>query len=358
MCNSSTTTDAHLAGNHAGLEQLFRARVIAFLVEARLLPVDRARMLHGWVHSGFQVHQSRRIAANECQDMERLAQYIVRNPFSVAKMQVNRSGDSILYRSGMNAKIKRNFQVFTACDFIAAITQHIPDKRFQMVRYYCWYSKKMRGQRRKRAEEAQEEAARKSAATAEQECGAKENTAIQIIEHFPPKARRIPSRSWRELIKKVWEVDPLLCPQCQHENMLHSGLVGRPLATLEKRSPINQLSQPPSSRFRRRLCRVGLGLLRGRCCLPQSPHLRPDREARDALAVTQQADLVDGVSDIGVVPMEPAVGGHETVRHGAHPARQRVKEGDSELAHRMVVGQVQLVPRAPAIDRLRDKPLR
>ena len=44
----------------------------------------------------------------------------------------------------MNAKIKRNFQVFTACDFIAAITQHIPDKRFQMVRYYGWYSNKMR----------------------------------------------------------------------------------------------------------------------------------------------------------------------------------------------------------------------
>jgi len=65
-------------------------------------------MLRGWVHSGFQVHQSRRIAANECQDMERLAQYIVRNPFSIAKMQANRSGDSILYRSGMNAKIKRN----------------------------------------------------------------------------------------------------------------------------------------------------------------------------------------------------------------------------------------------------------
>jgi hypothetical protein len=121
--------------------------VIAFLVEAGLLPLDRARMLRGWVHSGFQVHQSRRIAPNECQDMQRLAQYIVRNPFSIAKMQVNRSGDSILYRSGMNAKIKRNFQVFSACDFIAAITQHIPDKRFQMVRYYGWYSNKMRGQR-------------------------------------------------------------------------------------------------------------------------------------------------------------------------------------------------------------------
>ena len=193
------TTDAHLAGNHAGLEQLFRARVIAFLVEARLLPVDRARMLRGWVHSGFNVHQSRRIAAHECQDIERLAQYIVRNPFSVAKMQVNRSGDSILYRSGMNAKIKRNFQVFSACDLIAAITKQIPDKRFQMVCYYGWYSNKMRGQRRKRAEEAQAKPACESAA-------------IEIIEHPALKPRRIPSRSWRELIKKVWEVDPLRCP--------------------------------------------------------------------------------------------------------------------------------------------------
>ena len=101
----------------------------------------------------------------------------------------------------MNPKIKRNFQVFSACDFIAAITQHIPDKRFQMVRYYGWYSNKMRGQRRKRAEEAQEEAARKSAATAEQECGAGASAAIEIIEHRESKPRRIPSRSWRELIK-------------------------------------------------------------------------------------------------------------------------------------------------------------
>jgi hypothetical protein len=41
--------------------------------------------------------------------------------------------------------------------------------------------------------------------------------AIEIIEHRALKPRRIPSRSWRELIKKVWEVDPLLCPQCHHE---------------------------------------------------------------------------------------------------------------------------------------------
>ena len=85
--------------------------------------------------------------------------------------------------------------------FSAAITQHMPDKRFQMVRYYGWYSNKMRGQRRKRAEEAQEKAACESAAAAQQGCGALASAAIEIIEHRALKPRRIPSRSWRELIK-------------------------------------------------------------------------------------------------------------------------------------------------------------
>ena len=64
---------------------------------------------------------------------------------------------------------------------------------------------------------AHEEAACESAAAAQQGCGALASAAIEIIEHRALKLRRIPSRSWRELIKKVWEVDPLLCPQCHHE---------------------------------------------------------------------------------------------------------------------------------------------
>ena len=55
--------------------------------------------------------------------------------------------------TSLNPKIQRNFEVFTPCDFIAAITEHIPDKSFQIVRYYGWYSNKMRGQRDKHAAE-------------------------------------------------------------------------------------------------------------------------------------------------------------------------------------------------------------
>jgi len=188
------------------LEELFRVRVITFLAEKGFLPTERARMLRGWVHSGFNVHRSRRVLPGEREDLERLAQYIIRNPFSVEKIHVaepNRANPagSIIYRSGMNEKIHRNFEVFSPCDFIAAITQHIPDKSFQLVRYYGWYSNKMRGQRDKRAAEEAKAA----------------GNAVEVIDVSEHKPRRIPSAKWRELIKKVWEADPLLCPKCSRE---------------------------------------------------------------------------------------------------------------------------------------------
>jgi hypothetical protein len=84
---------------------------------------------------------------------------------------------------------------------IAAITQHIPDKSFQLVRYYGWYSNKMRGRRAKQAdEEAQAE-----------------GDAVEVIDVSAHEPRRIPSKKWRELIKKVWEADPLRCPKCSRE---------------------------------------------------------------------------------------------------------------------------------------------
>jgi hypothetical protein len=153
------------------------------------------------VHSGFNVHRSRPVLSDEREDLERLAQYIIRNPFSIEKMQVNQAAGSIVYRSGMNEKIHRNFEVFSPRDFIAAITQHIPDKSFQLVRYYGWYSNKMRGQRDKRAAEEAQAA----------------GNAVEVIDVSEHKPRRIPSPKWRELIKKVWEADPLLCPKCSRE---------------------------------------------------------------------------------------------------------------------------------------------
>jgi len=131
------------------LEQMFRMRVIKMLIEEGLLAEELASKLLGWKHSGFSVYNGKPIKRNDTDGLKRVAQYIIRNPFSEEKMSYNEENGTVIYRSRMHAKTKRNFEVFSAEDFIAAITQHIPEKGFQMVRYYGWYRNRARGERAK-----------------------------------------------------------------------------------------------------------------------------------------------------------------------------------------------------------------
>ena len=124
-----------------------------------------------------------------------LEEYILRNPFSVEKMTLESPTDLVIYRSRLNAKINRNFEVFSPTDFLAAITQHIPDKGAQMVRYYGWYSNKMRGVRQSRLPP---------------------QWVVRRPGVSPPPPVKLPSKRWRDLILRVWHVDPLRCPVCQN----------------------------------------------------------------------------------------------------------------------------------------------
>ncbi|MCR4291367.1 MAG: transposase [Candidatus Kuenenia sp.] len=109
-----------------------------------------------WRHSGLSVYNKARIAKDDEKGREALAQYIIRNTFSLEKLTYNQETGTVIYRSKMSHgkngvlhKFSTSFQIYTAEEFIAAITQHIPEKSFQMVRYYGWYSNKSRGLRKK-----------------------------------------------------------------------------------------------------------------------------------------------------------------------------------------------------------------
>ena len=72
---------------------------------------------------------------------------------SLEKLKYSDGDRSVIYRSKMaHGKNKRNFKVFSCMEFIASITQHIPETSFQLVRYYGWYSNRMRGDRKKQEE--------------------------------------------------------------------------------------------------------------------------------------------------------------------------------------------------------------
>jgi hypothetical protein len=75
-------------------------------------------------------------------------------------------------------------------EFIARVTSHIPDKGQVTVRYYGLYANAHRGKIKKAS-----------------------------LGSFPlrigeDELRRLPAKGWAEMIRKVYEVDPMLCPRC------------------------------------------------------------------------------------------------------------------------------------------------
>ncbi len=194
------------------LAELFRANVLKILKRKGLIDDQLIAKLLKWQHtSGFSVHNGVRLARDDSKGLTAVAQYILRNPFAQGKITFNETTGMVVYKSKMSHSKaeggKKNFVVYPACNFIAAITQHIPEKRCQMVRYYGWYSNKMRGERRKLEEEL----------TAANVAETKGDEAIEIVDVSIYKPRRIPTPTWRECIKKIWEIDPLKCPHCKAE---------------------------------------------------------------------------------------------------------------------------------------------
>jgi hypothetical protein len=57
----------------------------------------------------------------------------ISSPFSTAKMTYDEQTGTVIYRSKMTyGRNRKNFELFSAVEFIAAITQHIPEKTFSL----------------------------------------------------------------------------------------------------------------------------------------------------------------------------------------------------------------------------------
>jgi hypothetical protein len=203
-------------GESKELEEIFRAKVLTMLENEGKINEGLIEKLMNWRHSGFGVHVGNRIAADDLDGQRALAEYILRNAFSEQKITYLEDTGNVLYPSAMtHGSNKKNFEIYTAEEFIAAITQHIPDKGFRMIRYYGFCSNRSRGERNKVILSVTEDRTSPDSP---------QGTVLDVSGHRP---RRIPSKTWPDLIKKIWEVDPPTCPRCGHEMKIIS-LINEP----------------------------------------------------------------------------------------------------------------------------------
>ena len=70
------------------------------------------------------------------------------------------------------------------------MTSYIPDKGQVMIRYYGLYANAHRGKAKK---------------------ASLVPLVVRLAEEEP---KPVPSKGWAEMIRKVYEVDPMVCPQC------------------------------------------------------------------------------------------------------------------------------------------------
>ena len=152
-------------------------------------------------------------------------QYMARCPFSLARLIRITPDGKVLYKAekehcqhypkpvseDLFGGVARNFQVFEPLDFLAELTQHIPNKGEHLIRYSC-YSNKVRGQRAKRAA-AQAAGAVPSSGGA----GCTGAPGEQAAVPRPPmtESAKLDRRRWAILmqrIQRIYQADPLLCP--------------------------------------------------------------------------------------------------------------------------------------------------
>jgi len=167
---------------------LFRERLLARLVEAHAISPELVNKLLAWKHPGFSTHVGEAISADQKLRLEDTAAYLVRNPLSLKKLVYLDGQQAVLYRSRMNPSLGRNFEAMDPLEWLARLSDHIPDPGQHRTLFYGEYSNRARG----------------SGHPGEPEAPSRDE---------PTPRRRCPP-NWARLIAKVYQVDPLVCIRC------------------------------------------------------------------------------------------------------------------------------------------------
>jgi hypothetical protein len=141
-----------------------------------------------WQHSGFSVHNTVTVGADDAAGTERLARYLLRPPLSLERMSLDADG-FVLYRRKARDRFGGTQTTFDAMDFLARLLMHIAQPKLHTVRYYGFYSSVARA--RRRAELDTEDAT--------------------ALDRVPTAERRRLRRAWAQMIRRIYEVDPLTC---------------------------------------------------------------------------------------------------------------------------------------------------
>ena len=188
--------------DHRLAEQLFRHRVLRLLKREQLLSDERIELLLSWRRTGFSIDDSVRIPAGENDTLEKVARYMLRSPVSLSRMQWSQGSPHVLYAPKSShddsSELFPRLEKIDALEFLARVITQIPDSRRHLLFYYGYYANVVRG--RRKISQPSEQAVSSQVERQEDE------------PTLSPARKQALRRRWADLIRRVFELDPLLCP--------------------------------------------------------------------------------------------------------------------------------------------------
>jgi hypothetical protein len=172
----------------AKLSELFMHKVLSAFKALGLITDTIIAQITSQKHSGFSVWVGEEIAPGDASYRLFLGGYIDRGP--VANSRIELAEDIVTYRTDKDNQTHE----FSPLEFLARLTPHIAKKWESTVRYMGYYSHRARGARKKRAEQT--------------------NPQPVTILPLPEEQQKKASKAWAVLIKRVFELNPLLCERC------------------------------------------------------------------------------------------------------------------------------------------------
>jgi hypothetical protein len=218
----------------ADIEERFRKLLLKRLHRAERLSETFMNKLLEWNPSGFSVHAEQLVYDDQTQKLENLALYLTRAPVKLSSITQTPEGQ-VCVTTPPHPLTGNTVLVLDALDWIHAICQQIPDRGQHLYRYYGAYSNRTRK-------------------------ALPQNNLTQTRVTFPelpesdfdkPSPDSSSSRaSWARLIRKVFEVDPLLCGKCGAEMKIIAVLtdpkvVDRIILHLQQTDPATAPRAPP-----------------------------------------------------------------------------------------------------------------
>ena len=165
------------------------------LLKEEVITQELIDLLMSWNHnSGFNVHGKQKINGANGDRIEKIARYMSRAAISVERVEFNPEENTVTVYEKQKKTSSSKTAHYDILEFIALLAGHIPSPYETITFYYGIYSSSYRGKEKKEKGRDDEEPMEKTI-----------------------KGKAKASANWARLIHKIFEVDPLLCPNCGKE---------------------------------------------------------------------------------------------------------------------------------------------